>query len=71
MEKEQIPICRRQKNSTNFDLLLILLSFWNFVCCLQTNNTHRPLRELSTAFSMNSIIVCDLNLAHEPNENVP
>lgn len=30
-----------------------------------------PLRELSTAFSINSMIVCDLNLAHEPNENVP
>lgn len=32
---------------------------------------YRPLRELSTAFSMNSIMVRDLNLAHEPNENVP
>ena len=32
---------------------------------------YRPLRELSTAFSMNSMMVLDLNLAHEPNENVP
>lgn len=35
------------------------------------NDIYRPLRELSTAFSMNSIIVRDLNLAHDPNENVP
>lgn len=33
--------------------------------------THLPLRECSTAFSMNSVIVCDLNLAYEPNEKVP
>lgn len=32
---------------------------------------HLPLLELSTAFSINSIIVRDLNLAQEPNENVP
>lgn len=34
-------------------------------------STYRPLRELSTAFSMNSMIVRDLNFAHEPNEKVP
>lgn len=48
------------------------------ICCqnciwilTSTINNYLPLRELSTAFSMNSIIVCDLNLAQEPNENVP
>jgi len=30
-----------------------------------------PLRECSTAFSMNSVMVCDLNLAYEPKEKVP
>lgn len=34
-------------------------------------NIHLPLLECSTAFSMNSIIVRDLNLAHDPNEKVP
>lgn len=33
--------------------------------------TYLPLRECSTAFSINSVIVCDLNLAYDPNENVP
>lgn len=27
------------------------------------SNTHLPLLECSTAFSMNSVMVCDLNLA--------
>ena len=38
---------------------------------LMKKKNYLPLRELSTAFSINSIIVCDLNLAHEPKENVP
>jgi len=33
--------------------------------------TNLPLRECSTAFSMNSVMVCDLNLAYEPKEKVP
>lgn len=34
-------------------------------------NRYRPLREVSTAFSMNSTIVCALNIVQPPKQKLP